>query len=125
MKELKNEKEIFEEIMDNYEKNIDEYEVVIKKTGKKQKHRKLKDNRYETQLNDLIVKNFTQNEKLNKDIKIKLKLGQPYNRSINPWIQLYYMKKNSKGTTGRYVGISFDNDKKNIELWIRFWYDSE
>lgn len=120
MKEFKKEKEVFEEIFDNYEKNITTYDVTMGNTGKKQQHRKLKDDNYDRQLNEAVIKTFRQNEELNEHINIKLKLGQPYNRSKNPWIHLYYGAKNSKGTNGRYAGISFDIANRNVEMWIGF-----
>lgn len=120
MKNIKNEKEIFEEILENYENNIEEYSVIMGKTGKQQKHRKLKDDRYEKELNNIINDVFSRNERLNKELKIKLKLGMPYNRSKSPWIQLYYLDKNSKGTRGRYAGISFDMEQKKVQLWTGF-----
>lgn len=123
MENLKNEKEIFEEILNTYEKNIMTYEAVSKKTGKKQPHRKLKDESYEIELNELVVKTLKANPYLNKDINIKLKLGMPYNRISIPWIHLYYLPKNSKGTRGRYAGISLDKEKGNVEMWIRIWND--
>ena len=123
MQKLEGEKQIFEELLNNYEKNIEEYDAVNKETGKTQKHRKLKDNNYEKELNNLIKKTFSENKYLNKDINVRLKLGVPYNRVDIPWIQLYYMEKNAKGTKGNYAGISLDVNKKNVELWIRLWYD--
>lgn len=120
MKQLKNEKEIFKEILENYEENIETYEVIIEKTGKKQNHRKLKDEQYESQLNEAIVKTMRENKGLNKDLNIKLKLGWPFNRVINPWIHLYYLDKNAKGRRGRYAGISFDMKNKKVEMWIGF-----
>lgn len=117
---MKNEKEIFKMIMDTYEKNIITYDALVKKTGKTQKHRKLKEESYEKEVNDALVNAMKENKLLNDKIKIELKLGAPYNRSYKPWIQLYYLEKNSKGTTGNYTGISIDIEKGNIELWIGF-----
>lgn len=120
MKVFEKEKEVFEELFNNYEKNIIIYEVTMGNTGKKQKHRKLKDDNYDRELNEAVIKTFQQNKELNEHINIKLKLGVPYNRSKNPWIHLYYGAKNAKGTSGRYAGISFDMKNKNIEMWIGF-----
>ena len=106
MKELKNEKAVLKELLEHYEENIETYNVVIEKTGKKQQHRKLKDNNYEKELNEATIRTFRQNEGINDKVNVKLKLGFPYNRTKEPWIQLYYMEKNAKGTNGRYTGIS-------------------
>ena len=117
---MRNEKEVFEMLIDTYEENIMIYDAVSKKTGKPQKHRKLKDDRYEKEVNEALVKSMKENKLLNKKINIELKLGVPYNRVYKPWVQLYYLEKNSKGTTGNYTGISIDVEKRNVELWIGF-----
>ena len=114
------EKEDFEKIINTYEKNIITYDVVTKKTGKVQKHRKLKNDKYEKEMNELLVAAMKENRLLNNKVEIELKLGFPYNRVYIPWVQLYYLEKNSKGTRGNYTGISIDIEKRNIELWIGF-----
>ncbi len=123
MQEFKNEKEVLKELFNHYEENIETYDVIMEKTGKKQQHRKLKDNNYEKELNEAIIKTFRQNEGINNKVNIKLKLGVPYNRVKSPWIQLYYMEKNAKGTIGRYSGISLNIQTRMIEMWIRIWHD--
>ncbi len=120
MKELKNEKAVLKELLEHYEENIETYNVVIEKTGKKQQHRKLKDNNYEKELNEATIRTFRQNEGINDKVNVKLKLGFPYNRTKEPWIQLYYMEKNAKGTNGRYTGISLDIETQMVEMWIGF-----
>lgn len=120
MKELKTEKEVFENLINEYEKNIVMYDAISETTGKSQKHRKLKDKNYETLLNQYLVNAMKQNTELNNELNIKLKLGVTYNRVIKPWVQLYYMQKNAKGTKGNYTGISIDTRQRNVELWIGF-----
>ena len=48
-----------------------------------------------------------------------MKLGPAYNRTENPWIQLF-TPENRSGAKGRYVGISFEREKNEVKLWIGF-----
>lgn len=100
-------KEIFQYIQNEYPKNLEEIEV------KKGVQRRLKNGKIEEQLNQ-DLNHLLQFD----DIKIKIKLGPSYNRSLMPWIQLY-TKDNRKGTKGHYGGISFEKQGR-VALWLGF-----
>ena len=51
------------------------------------------------------------------DLITTFKPGPEYNYSEAPWIQIHD-EKNKKGTTGLYIGISFNRNDKLLELWI-------
>ncbi len=53
------------------------------------------------------------------DLITTFKPGPEYNYSEAPWIQIHD-EKNKKGTTGLYIGISFNRNDKLLELWIGF-----
>ena len=107
-KQLKNKEDLFEYLMYGY---VYELEEVFTKNGIQ---KRLKDNELEEEL-----KNKTKETINVRDLYVELKLGPSYNRTENPWIQLYTIEKKS-GTKGRYVGISFIKETNTIEIWIGF-----
>lgn len=108
-RQLKNKTELFDYLMYGY---IYELEDVPTKRGMQ---KRLKDNELEEEL-----KNKTKENIKLKDLSVELKLGPNYNRSENPWIQVYYTRANKSGTNGRYVGVSFNKETNEIELWNGF-----
>lgn len=107
-KQLKNKQELFGYLMYGY---IYELEDIHTKNGIQ---KRLKDNELELKLKKVTKENI----KL-ENLLVELKLGPTYNRTENPWIQIYTLE-NRSGVKGRYVGISFDKTTDEIELWIGF-----
>lgn len=107
-KQLKNKEELFDYLTYGY---IYELEDVITRKGKQ---KRLKDNELELELRGKTKENVKVD-----NLFVELKLGPSYNRTENPWIQIYTIQ-NKSGTTGRYVGISFIKETNEIELWIGF-----
>lgn len=107
-KRLKNKAELFNYLMHGY---IYELEDVLTRNGIQ---KRLKDNELEQEL-----KSKTKEEINIKDLFVELKLGPSYNRTENVWIQLYTME-NKSGTKGRYVGISFERETNEINIWVGF-----
>ena len=114
--------DILNTIIKTYEKNIILKESKPNKNGKTQKLRIAKNgySSYKQEL-DVLLNNWMQEIKEKYPmIKYDNQIGRPYNLNFNPWIQIYYTKKNSKGRTGHYCGISFDNYKKELGIWLGF-----
>lgn len=112
-------KNYFEEILKIYNSKVIEKPSTMK-NGKIQMMRRFENYDVVTNLYSLTENIF---DKINKefvDVKIKFKYGQFYNLATSPWIQLYYLEKNSKGKNGNYCGISIDRKNKTISLWIGF-----
>ena len=107
-RQLKNKEELFDYLMYGY---IYELEDVPTKKGIQ---KRLKDNELEQEL-----KNRTKENIKVKDLFVELKLGPSYNRTENPWIQIYTIE-NKSGTKGRYIGISFSKETNEVELWLGF-----
>lgn len=112
-KQLRDTKELFTYLMHAY---IYELEDVATKKGIQ---KRLKDGALEEEL-----KNKTREMLKVKKLSVELKLGPVYNRTENPWIQIYTME-NKSGTKGRYVGISFEGESNEIKLWIGFGRSSK
>ena len=107
-KQFKSKSELFYYLMHGYMYMLEDVPT------KKGIQKRLKDNELEQSLKSQI------SEQLKIDgLGVELKLGPAYNRTENPWIQLY-TSENKSGTKGRYVGISFERDKNEVELWIGF-----
>ena len=107
-KQLKSKAELFDYLMYGYSYELED--VLTKKGIQK----RLKDNELEQELKSKTKENVNA-----QGIFVELKLGPHYNRTENPWIQLYTLE-NKKGTTGRYVGISFTKETNEIEVWVGF-----
>lgn len=100
-----------------YNRNVEEKEITRKNGIQKAKVFKKQSN--VEYLNNITKDFFKPIQDEFKDIIICFKYGPSYNLSLSPWIQLYYLEKNKKGTKGNYCGISFDK-KNRIDLWIGF-----
>lgn len=111
-------KEYIEKINKFYNENVVERKVTIKNGI--QTSRVFKKEANIEYLHE-ITRNFFKpiNDEF-KDVTINFKYGPRYNLTLSPWIQLYYLEKNKKGTNGKYCGISFDKDKNTMDLWIGF-----
>lgn len=112
-------KEFYSKIIELYEKNIEEYTVTNQK-GTIQLHRRFKNKEFANALQTMTLTSFEPIIKKYPNIKIKYKSGPPYNISTEPWIQIYYLEKNAKGTKGNYCGISINAKKRTIDIWIGF-----
>ena len=113
---------ILKNIINTYDENIIIKESKPNKNGKTQKLRRAKKGYtdYKKELDEQL-ENWMQD--LKKDypmVEYDMQIGMPFNLNQNPWIQIYYTKKNSRGRTGHYCGISFDNTKKELGIWIGF-----
>ena len=106
--EFKTLKEIFQYLMNGYKYELKKVET------KRGIQRRLENEEIESQI-DILLQEKLEIEELN----IKVKLGPPYNRIEVPWIQIF-SSENRKGTTGRYIGISFNPEEQIIESWIGF-----
>lgn len=107
-KQLKNKQELFDYLMYGYVYELEDVQT------KKGIQKRLKDNELEQEL-----KNKTKENIKVKNLFVELKLGPSYNRTENPWIQIYTIE-NKSGTKGRYIGISFSKETNEIELWLGF-----
>ena len=100
-------KDFFRYMQQVYPNNLEEI-----KTGKTIQRRLMDDDMPE-RLNEIL------NQSLEfENINIKVKLGPSYNRSLNPWIQLY-TDENYKGTKGHYAGLSFEKEGY-VSAWLGF-----
>ena len=107
-KQFKSKSELFYYLMHGYMYMLED---VPTKNGIQ---KRLKDNELEQSLKEQIK------EQLKIDgLEVELKLGPAYNRTENPWVQLF-TPENRSGAKGRYVGISFERDKNEVKLWIGF-----
>lgn len=115
-------KNILKTIIDTYEENIELHDSKPNKNGKVQKLRKAKKgySAYKQELDNLLEEWMKEIKDKYPMIEYDMQIGMPYNLNQNPWIQIYYTEKNSKGRTGHYCGISFDNQKKELGVWIGF-----
>ena len=111
-------KDYFKKIINIYNKDIINKESIV--NGKKQNFRVFKEQSIIDELSILTTSNFAFLKNQFPDVTIKFKYGMVYNLASMPWIQIYYLNKNSKGTSGNYCGIHINTDKKNIELWLGF-----
>lgn len=106
--EFKSLKEIFHYLMNAYK-----YKLQTVKTQRGIQRRLEND-----EIEDIIDLQLQERIKID-NLYIKVKLGPAYNRKEIPWIQVYTME-NKKGTTGRYIGISFNEEEQMVESWIGF-----
>ena len=115
-------KDILNTIIDTYEENIELHDSKPNKNGKVQKLRRAKKgySTYKKELDDMLKEWMKEIEEKYPIIKYDMQIGMPYNLNQSPWIQFYYTEKNSKGRTGHYCGISFDNEKRELGVWIGF-----
>lgn len=107
-KNLKNTRELFEYFMYGHSFELEDV------TTKNGTQKRLKDEELEQEIKDKTKEYIKV-----KDLLVELKLGVPYNRVSRPWVQIYTIE-NKSGTKGRYVGISFEKETDEIELWIGF-----
>lgn len=107
-RQLKDVLELFDYLMYAYTYSLEDVQT------KKGVQKRLKDTNLEQVLREQVKENIKV-----KDLNVELKLGPSYNRTENPWIQIY-TTENKSGAKGRYVGISFSKDIDEIQLWIGF-----
>lgn len=108
IKQFKDKSELFYYLMHGYMYMLEE---VPTKNGVQ---KRLRDNELEVNLKKQIK------EQINAEgLGVELKLGPAYNRTEEPWIQLF-TAENKSGTRGRYIGISFNRETNEIELWIGY-----
>lgn len=112
--------QIFKKLFTTYEENVEVYDVKDNKTGKTQKHRRMKTKDYEVNTKRDLEKWFEQIKEKYPAAQIRLKIGMPYNVSNMPWIQIYINEKNAKGTKGDYCGITYNKKEEKLELWVGF-----
>ena len=115
-------KNYLENVIKIYEENIIE-RPTQRKNGGVQLMKEFKDKNVLNTLNSLTEEEFAKIKGEYPEVKIKFKTGPAYNLTTNPWIQLYYLDKNSKGRFGNYCGLSIERDKNTASLWIGFGKD--
>lgn len=108
IKQFKNKSELFYYLMHGYMYMLEE---VPTKNGVQ---KRLRDNELESNLRKQIKEQIKA-----EGLGVELKLGPVYNRTAEPWIQLF-TAENKSGTKGRYIGISFKRETNEIELWIGY-----
>ncbi len=106
--EFKSLKEIFQYLMNGYKYEL---QTVTTKRGTQK--------RLENEELESIIDTQLQERIKIEDLYMKVKLGPAYNRKEIPWIQIFSLE-NRKGTTGRYIGISFNAEEQIVESWIGF-----
>lgn len=111
-------KEYIEKIYKFYKENVEERKVTIKNGV--QTARLFKKDANIEYLHEITRNYFKPLNEEFKDVTVNFKYGPRYNLTLNPWIQLYYLEKNKKGTSGKYCGISINKEKNNIDLWLGF-----
>ena len=114
--------DILKNVIESYEENVTIEESKPNKNGKVQKLRKAKKgySTYKKEL-DLMLDDWMSEVKEEYPmIEYDMQIGMPFNLNQNPWIQFYYTKDNSRGRSGHYCGISFDNGSKRLGVWIGF-----
>ena len=115
-------KDVLMTMIKSYNDNIIIKESKPNKNGKTQKNRVPKKG-YSVYKKELDEQLEDWMQDLKEDfpmVEYDIQIGMPFNLNQNPWIQFYYTKENSSGRRGHYCGISFDNTKKELGIWIGF-----